>query len=271
MLLNILHKTGFFNLCRSVYKNKRSISILLHGTYGKTFRDIPHKLHFGMHTDDLEKMILWLKKENIPLISTTELLAGKPGLNISLDDGYANNYEYGLKVFEKMESPFTIFVTTRHIIENDRCDILDYFTEIIQEQKIAVSDEAGYELFWGLTPDQVKKLSVHPLAELGCHTHNHPHLNLCSENDINNEISLSSDILKNLTGEQPKTFSYPFGDYDQRTINSVIKKGFIAAFAVKPSLRNNTLFELPRIGIYNNSPAYLSAKLNFIYHSIRCA
>jgi peptidoglycan/xylan/chitin deacetylase (PgdA/CDA1 family) len=268
MLLNLLYKTGFFDLSRTLFKNKKSISILLHGTYASNFQNIPDKLHFGMHTNDLEQMIVWLKKENIPIITTEELLEGKPGLNISLDDGYANNFEHGLKVFEKTETPFTIYVTTRHMIKDNQCEILDYFQDIIHQEKVHIPDEVGYELFWGLTPDQLKKLSIHQLVELGCHTHNHQHLNKCSDAEIDEEIKTSTLILQNNIGFAPDIFSYPFGDYDERVINSVTNNGYKAAFAVNPTLYINKRYEIPRIGIYSASSAYLSAKLNFIYRTI---
>lgn len=269
MLLNILHRTGFFNLCRTLVKNKKSIAILLHGTYAKTYAHIPKQLHFGMHIHDLEKVIVWLKKENIPLIKTSELLEGKPGLNITLDDGYANNYDYGLHLFEKTETPFTIFVTTRHIIQNGECDILDAFKDTISKNNnIQVPDEIAYELYWGLKPEHVSAMHKHPLVEIGCHTHNHPQLHLCSKQRLNEEIEISSGILERLTQHRPEIFSYPFGDYNQEVINAVVAKRFKAAFAVKPSLRKNKMFEIPRIGIYSSSPQYLSAKLSYLYHTI---
>lgn len=268
MLYNLLHNVGFFSLCRKMFKDKKSISILLHGTYGKNFEGVPDKLHFGMHVNELEKIIVWLKKEGIPIISTKELLDGKAGLNISLDDGYANNFEHGLKVFEKTESPFTIYVTTKHIIQHNQCQILDYFDEIISKEKVVVPNEVGYELFWGLTPDQLRQLGQHPLVELGCHTHSHPHLNMCTNEQIEQELVKSTSIIEGYIGYKPDIFSYPFGDYDRRAIDVLINNKYRAAFAVNPILNQNKNYEIPRIGIYSSSPTYLSAKLNFIYRTI---
>lgn len=273
MLVEVMHKAGFFDLCRFLFKKKRGVFLLLHGTYGKRFPNIPDALHFGMHVSELEGLIKWIKKERIPIRSTNEILEGKAGINFTFDDGYANNYDYALPVLEKMEVPFTLFVTTRHIISNKHSLVLDYFTSIIERTGAQPDEEIGYELFWGLKAEQLAAFSNHPLAEIGCHTHNHPHLDKCSDEVIVEEVETSCAIIKKFTGQRPRYFSYPFGDYDQRVLEIIQDNNFEASFAVNPRLANRkefSSFQLPRIGIYQINQAYLSAKLNFLYRSIAC-
>jgi len=64
--------------------------------------------------------------------------------------------------------------------------------------------------------------------EIGCHTASHKDLTTESESIIEEEITLSKKYLEKLF-RQIDTFSYPYGKYNNRVINSVKKNHFIAA------------------------------------------
>jgi peptidoglycan/xylan/chitin deacetylase (PgdA/CDA1 family) len=264
-IYSLLDKFGFFDLARHALKRRRSIALLLHGTYSKSYEHIPDALHFGIHVADLEKILHWLVREKIPLLNLGSYLEGRPGLLVTLDDGYANNYEHGLPLFEKYECPATIFVATKHLGINGDCKWLDYFEDITREYSLDVDADIGYELFYGLTADQVSELAGHPLIRLGAHTHSHTHLPLISSDQIHADISRCNDLLTEITGSTPTVFSYPYGDYDLRCFNIVKGFGYRAAFAVRPQLMMEPALELPRIGIYRADQSYLSAKLSFIF------
>ncbi len=118
-MFSLLDSVGFFHLTRIVLQRRRNIALLLHGTYAKTYSHLPQSLHCGLHVADLEKMLQWVARERIPLLHLSEFLEGRPGLLVTLDDGYANNFEHGLPLFEKYECPATFFVATKHL--NDGC------------------------------------------------------------------------------------------------------------------------------------------------------
>jgi len=262
--IKIANHLGLFQVMRKWRLRKNARTILLHGTYGKKYEHIPDELHFGMYKDELEKMLIWLRDHNIPVISYTQYLNGSPGLHITMDDGYANNFDVALPLFEKYQIPATIFVTTRHILQNGHCDVLDYFIEKMKFYKIVVPYDIGYDLFYGLTPEQLRTLARHPLITLGGHTHNHPHLDKCSSQQIRDEIQVNLKTLEQLTGIKPKYFAYPFGDYNQEVIDVLKEEGIEHAMAVIPKLNTNAGYEDKRIGIYYADNHYLSAKLNFI-------
>lgn len=264
-----LHKAGVFKLTRSMYKMKRSLSILLHGTYGVVFDEKFHSLHYGLHTDDLEKILFWIRKENIPFLTIEEYVNRKPGIHITLDDGYSNNYEHGLKIFEKFEVPITIFVTTKHIQGRVEFEVLDHVkTALINFDDMEVTEEMGNELFYGLSTSQLEKLAEHPLVEIGGHTHNHPKLTECTEQEIRNELVSSNRIIEEMTGSIPNVFAYPFGEYDE-TVKKVVKEvGYNYAFAVCPKGGKDLRFGIPRIGLYGSKDYYLSAKLSYLHGTI---
>ena len=263
-LIKIANNLGVFASMRKLNLSRNSRTILLHGTYGKKYDHIPKDLHFGMHIEELEKMLIWLRNHHIPVISYQEYLKGSPGLLITMDDGYANNYDFALPLFEKYNTPATIFVTTRHIINDNKCNALDYFKEKMLFHNVDVPFNVGYDLFYGLTPEQLNKLSHHPLITIGGHTHNHPHLDQCSSMEIRNEIEINLSTIEEITGKKPIYFAYPFGDYNQEVIDVLKKNGIVHAMAVIPKLNNNVGFEDKRIGIYYADDHYLSAKLNFV-------
>jgi peptidoglycan/xylan/chitin deacetylase (PgdA/CDA1 family) len=267
-LFPMLHAAGVFGLLRALLKRRRSISVLLHGTYSRRYPEIPMELHFGMHTEDFERVLEWIRSERVRLLKLDEYLAGEPGLLLTFDDGYANNYEHALPLLEKFECPATFFLATRHIIDRGGDKWLENFSEIMDRHGLTVDEEIGYELFYGLTEGQIRKMARHPLVDLGAHTHRHVRLSQQGEAALRDDIRQCNDILSDLCGSPPEVFSYPFGDYDERCIRMVREAGFKAAFAVQPRLGRDERFELPRIGLYRSDAAYLSAKMSFLYRSL---
>ena len=198
-----------------------------------------------------------------------EYLNKKPGLHITLDDGYSNNYEHGLKIFEKYETPITIFVTTKHMQGRENFEVLDHVkTALIKFDDLEVTEEMGNELFYGLSAYQLKKLAEHPLVEIGGHTHNHPSLTDCTEQVIRNELVSNNQIIGEITGSIPKFFAYPFGEYNGLVKRVVKEVGYDYAFAVSPKVGKDLPFEIPRIGLYGSDDYYLSAKLSYLYGTI---
>ena len=266
--VKLLDNVGLFRLTRGVLKQRRSIAILLHGTYAKTYRRLPAALHFGMHVEEFEKVLQWLERERIPRLHLLDFLEGRPGLLVTFDDAYANKFEYALPLLEKHACPATFFVATKHVNDASGCRWLDNFAQIIAEHGLDIDADTGYELFYGMTPDQIRALASHPLVSIGAHSHRHTSLPRCGEAAIRADIAECNDILAELTKTHPATFCYPFGDYDERCLRIVRESGYRAAFAVKPRLRHDRSFEIPRIGIYRGDSSYLSAKLAFLFRHL---
>lgn len=62
-----------------------------------------------------------------------------------------------------------------------------------------------------LNSEEIKKLSVSKLAEIGAHTHTHTQLSLYSPKEQYYEIKRSKEILERIIGRPVKHFAFPFG------------------------------------------------------------
>ena len=73
---------------------------------------------------------------------------------------------------------------------------------------------------------QVKELASHPQFELGNHTFTHPHLTqLKDDARIRAELSRTQAEVKALTGQTPRLFRPPYGEYDQRVVRIAAELG----------------------------------------------
>jgi peptidoglycan/xylan/chitin deacetylase (PgdA/CDA1 family) len=75
-------------------------------------------------------------------------------------------------------------------------------------------------------PAQVKELASHPQFELGNHTYTHPHLpKLKDDARIRAELSRTQAEVKALTGQTPRFFRPPYGEYDDRVVRIAAELG----------------------------------------------
>lgn len=73
---------------------------------------------------------------------------------------------------------------------------------------------------------QVKELASHPQFELGNHTYTHPHLPAVKdEARIRAELARTQAEVKALTGQIPRWFRPPYGEYDQRVVRIAAELG----------------------------------------------
>lgn len=73
---------------------------------------------------------------------------------------------------------------------------------------------------------QVKELASHPQFELGNHTYTHPHLTAVKdEARIRAELVRTQAEVKALTGQTPRFFRPPYGEYDQRVVRIAAELG----------------------------------------------
>jgi peptidoglycan/xylan/chitin deacetylase (PgdA/CDA1 family) len=114
-----------------------------------------------------------------------------------------------------------------------------------------------------LTREEIRTAATNVLIEFGAHTMNHPALSEHDEPFQQREIDDSRRSCAEVTGRQPSSFAYPFGDYDRRTVQIVRDAGFSAAVTTHSgAVRGRTSeFELPRIHVGDWSAAQLASAL----------
>ena len=144
----------------------------------------------------------------------------------SVDDAYSSFYKIAWPIFRDREIPVTLFVST----------------EIIDDRT------SGY-----MTWEEIKTF-VDEGGSIGQHTSSHLHMPLNSISAIKEDILNShKSWIKNI-GYIPKLFAYPYGEYDNKTIEIVKGSGFEAAFGQHSGVAHLSagIFELPRFAMNEN-------------------
>jgi len=117
-----------------------------------------------------------------------------------------------------------------------------------------------------MTVEQVRMLSRSGIVQVGAHTLTHPALSLWSKEQQEHEVVAGRRACAELTGVEPQSFAYPYGDYDQVTVDVVRRAGFRVActthrHAVSPS---SQVWELPRVQVSNWSGRQLASALRTV-------
>ncbi|ACL69552.1 polysaccharide deacetylase family protein [Halothermothrix orenii] len=90
--------------------------------------------------------------------------------------------------------------------------------DIFEENDVKVTFFfAGYWL--EKYPDLVKKIAVEG-HDVENHTYTHPHCNSLSPEQIEDELERTSDLIEELIGKRPRFFRPPFGEYNNKVIET---------------------------------------------------
>ena len=166
--------------------------------------------------------------------------AGKIAV-VTFDDGYEDNFTEGLPVLERFNVPATVFVITGDIGARD----LSW-------------DEAGEKLPANfMTWKALRTLSKRGW-EIGSHAHNHIHLARHTRTRQAREISRSIREIRENIGESPVSFAYPYGSYDQKTLDVLRECGIKSAVTIRAATSDRPVgsedhLELSRVCIGGRS------------------
>jgi peptidoglycan/xylan/chitin deacetylase (PgdA/CDA1 family) len=80
-----------------------------------------------------------------------------------------------------------------------------------------------------MTQEQLEMLSDHQLYSIGGHSHAHKHLTEYSDDELEEDLSSSKQILAELIQADIKHFSYPYGDFNKNVRKTVTTTGFETA------------------------------------------
>ena len=182
---------------------------------------------FISHTNELVKD----KYDVIRLDKVIEGLKDKINLkdrsvSITIDDAYLSVYTKAWPILKKLNLPFTLFIST-DVIDNNFSNYMNW--------------------------NQIRELVDNGVL-VGSQTKSHPHLHRLSSKQILNEIEYSNKRFIKELGFKPKLFAYPYGEYDNKTIEIVKGSGFEAAFGQHSGVAHisSGIFELPRFAMNKN-------------------
>lgn len=182
------------------------------------YHDIKTEAHdkFDVLLDDFCAQLDWLKENGYQTLSMEEFVLfikkAKPfpekSVLLTFDDGYSGVSNYAVEELKKREMKATFFIIT---------EMLGVFST----RYAHVMDR------------QLKHIAKNNLFSIGSHSLTHPHLLELDEDDLEDEIEDSKEILEKLTGRKILAFAYPYAEYNAKIIDEVIDAGYEAAFAVQ--------------------------------------
>jgi peptidoglycan/xylan/chitin deacetylase (PgdA/CDA1 family) len=167
-----------------------------------------------------ESQMRYLKENGYQVITAEELSAfleyrrGLPrkSVLITMDDGYRSVYDIAYPILQKYEYKATLFV----------------YTSFIGVSKLAIT--------W----NQLKEMKASGFT-IGSHTIYHSDLTQPKEGEsepahlarVQEELYGSKKIIDRKLGQDTKFLAYPFGFYDQRSIQIARQAGYKYAMSVK--------------------------------------
>lgn len=180
---------------------------------------------------EFRRQMQWLK-EKCRVVPFETAAAGREGVAITFDDGYADNFVNAAPVLRELGLPATFFV-----VAGRAGGMLDHDTD----------RERASLMTWG----QMGELMGEGF-EIGCHTLSHPRLAQLSPERQREEIAGAKDVIEQRLGREVVSFAYPFGsraDYDAVSVELVRKSGFRQAASNRYGVNRvgADVFELRRI------------------------
>jgi peptidoglycan/xylan/chitin deacetylase (PgdA/CDA1 family) len=120
--------------------------------------------------------------------------------------------------------------------------------------------------------DEVRQLANNGFV-IGSHSHTHPMLaSLQNENEISNELKMSSKKIETELGSFPKAISYPIGSFDNRVVTIAKKQGYKYGLAVEQQFYKSStddLYKIPRVELYQEPWWKVQMRMKGIYSAIK--
>lgn len=171
----------------------------------------------------------------VPLDAILDTPAESDALAITFDDGFVNFEREAWPLFEAHALPVTLFVASRRVGGDNAW---------------GGADAPGIPTLPLLSWEALRRLAARGL-DIGSHSRTHAHLPSASEAQLADEIEGSAEDLERELGRRPRSFCYPFGDVDPRSL-ALVRRSYARActtdLALLPARPDPWL--LPRLDAY---------------------
>lgn len=215
----------FLLLCLSyLYLNANAHVFVYH-----RFGDSKHE-STNTSLQELEKEFEYFKTNNYKVVTVSKIVEKLKNkekipdnwIAFTIDDAYKSFYQNGLELFKKYNYPFTLFV----------------YVEATQKK---------YPDF--MTWNEIKEASKY--GEIELHSYSHKQLVKLTNEEITKDTNLALEIFEKNLGFKPKSYSYPYGEYDNRVKNEIKNFGFEYIMNQNNGSVNekSDLFDLNRIAL----------------------
>lgn len=158
--------------------------------------------------------------KDIPDILKGKIKIASSSVILTFDDGYEDFYFDVFPLLKKYQMKATIYVICNFI------------------------GRRGF-----LNQKELKEIVASGLVEIGSHTLSHPNLKLLNETQAKEQILGCKKKLENELGIEIKSFAYPYGFFNKKTIDLVKEAGYVDAVSViNGNIQSeNNLYYLSRI------------------------
>ena len=260
-------------------------TLLFHGIYDDTLGECPKgvdsSLTCGLSTverclkESWSQGFRFIHADEIPkALNSRERLA-----LMTLDDGYANN-RLLLPMLNRLGVPALVFVTTDAMMRRQSYwwDVLarealraGLSVDQLSRQRLRIKSmkpldiEQHFKTQFGqncyqpqgdhdrpMTPEELKAFAGDPLIAIGSHTHHHALLSQLNLDEVESELQLCQNHLREITGCSPQTLAYPNGRWNTNDAHIAGKMGIQYAFTTERSISPlpasaNQWMSLPRL------------------------
>ena len=161
----------------------------------------------------------FLKRKGYQTLTLSQAFAyrsTKKAVVLTFDDAYSDFYEQAWPLLKARKMTATLFVVTSQLGGRNKWD-----------------EPKGLPQESIITREQLKELHDNGI-EIGGHSHSHAMLTTLSERNLLREITGCQKILTDIIGRPARTFSYPYGLYNDRVCQAVARAGFTLACTTKP-------------------------------------
>jgi len=193
--------------------------------------------YFNVTPEEFKKQMVFLKEHNYNVIKLSDLTGlfeqkkiKSNTVVITFDDGYQDNFLNAFPILKELNLPATIFVPTSLI-----------------NSELTTSTGKSYKI---VNEHELKEMADNGLIELGSHCNRHVKLTTLTEAEIEQELSVSKNILEKLLGKKVGLIAYPWGRYNSAVLKIAsryyslacsIEKGRVAINANRLSLKRNSI------------------------------
>lgn len=252
-----------------------------------------------MTTGVFEDMLAFLRREFYVMSAGEESPAStaKPAVMITIDDGWADNFQFGLPLLREHQTAASLFVVTgligtdrtfwieqlyaaphprqdvlRERLHMHRASLPDVIERLKRmssaERKVLLNDIVDEAKPCSstdrmLTWEQVRDLEKDAFT-IGSHTVTHPLLTHESAEKVAHELAQSKVHLQMRLGPGPRDFAYPNGNYNADVTAAVRAHGYRRAFTTEArwASENDDPFAIPRFLLHNGAVTSPSGKFS---------
>ena len=193
--------------------------------------------------DAFSRQMKWLARLGYTGLSMTALMPYLRGektgkvVGITFDDGYLNNLTHALPVLKRHGFSSTCYAVSGLLGKTNEWD-----------KKIGIAQTLL------MTADELQQWILGG-QEVGSHTHQHLHLLTSPDAKSQADISQGQAALEQLTGNVPRHFCYPYGQYDERHVMMADHAGFDTATTTARSRCHPgvDMLQLPRVPVVRST------------------